>query len=162
MSGRALPSSTSPAPKPASARVGPGEVVGVTEAMIVDVVDTFYATIRQDTLLGPIFNREIAEADWPAHLAKLCDFWSSVLLMSGRFKGTPMTVHAAIAEISPAHFAHWLDLFRQTVEAQCPPAAAALFVAKSQVIAQSLQLGIAVSRGELPPASERLLGQASA
>lgn len=137
---------------------GPGAAAGVTEPMIRDVVHAFYAVVRKDPDLGPIFNRVIAEDEWPAHLAKLCDFWSSVLLMSGRFKGTPMAAHAAIADIAPSHFTRWLDIFRQTVEARCPPPAAALFVAKSRTIAQSLQLGIAVSRGELPPASERQRG----
>lgn len=140
----------------AATRVGPGVAAGVTEDMIHDVVHAFYAKVRKDPAIGPIFNRVIPEAEWPAHLAKLCDFWSSVLLMTGRFKGTPMQAHARIADLRPTHFARWLHLFRQTVEALCPAPAAALFVAKSEMIAQSLQLGIAVSRGEVPPASERL------
>ena len=130
-------------------RVGPGAAVGVTEPMIRKVVHTFYARIRKDPELGPIFEREIA-GEWDAHLAKLCDFWSSVLLMTGRFKGTPMVVHARLPEIGPGHFGRWLGLFRKTVEELCPPQAAALFVARSHMIAQSLQLGIAVSRGESP------------
>jgi hemoglobin len=137
-------------------RVGPGVAVGVTEAMIHQVVHGFYGKVRKDPALAPVFNRVIPEAAWPAHLAKMCDFWSSVLLMSGRFKGTPMEAHARIADIRPTHFARWLHLFRQTVEELCPPDAAALFVAKSEMIAKSLQLGIAVSRGELPNAAERL------
>lgn len=137
-------------------RVGPGVAVGVTEEMIHAVVHGFYENVRKDPAIGPIFNRGIAEADWPAHLAKMCDFWSSVLLMTGRFKGTPMAAHARITELRPTHFARWLHLFRQTVETLCPPEAAALFVVKSEMIAKSLQLGLAVSRGELPGASARL------
>jgi hemoglobin len=139
------------------ARVGPGVAAGVTEPMIHQLVHGFYAKIRKDPALGPVFNRVIGE-DWDAHLAKMCDFWSSVLLMSGRFKGSPMAAHARIPEIRPTHFARWLHVFRQTAEELCPPPAAALFIAKSEVIAQSLQLGIAASCGELPPvlaASER-------
>jgi len=131
-------------------RIGPGVAVGVTEPMIRDVVHAFYATVRVDPALGPIFNRVIGDG-WDDHLAKLCDFWSSVLLMTGRFKGAPMPAHVRIAEIRPAHFVRWLHLFRQTVKRVCPPEAAALFVAKSEMIAQSLQFGIAASRGELPP-----------
>ena len=139
-----------------AARVGPGVAAGVTEEMIHEVVHGFYAHVLEDPALAPIFNRVIAEEAWPGHLAKMCDFWSSVLLMSGRFKGTPMAAHARIADLGSSHFARWLHLFRQTVEALCPPSAAALFVAKSEMIAQSLQLGMAVSRGEIPPAIERL------
>lgn len=133
-------------------RVGPGVSAGVTEAMIHDVVHAFYAKVRTDPALGPIFNRVIGDG-WDAHLAKLCDFWSSVLLMTGRFKGAPMAAHTRVAGIRPTHFARWLHVFRQTAEQVCPPDAAALFVAKSEMIAQSLQLGIAASRGELPGGS---------
>lgn len=132
-------------------RVGPGVEAGVTEEMIGEVVETFYARVRQDQMLGPIFNAAVD--DWPEHLSKLKDFWSSVLLMTGRFKGHPMAVHAAIPDIGRAHFEHWLAMFAQTVDEVCPPSAAALFRAKSQMIAESLQLGIAASRGELPPLS---------
>lgn len=130
-----------------STRVGPGASVGVTEPMIHDLVHAFYGKIRTDPALGRIFNRVIGD-NWDAHLARMCDFWSSVLLMTGRFKGAPMIAHARIPEIRPTHFARWLHLFRQTAEQLCPPDAAALFVTKSEMIAQSLQLWIASSRAE--------------
>ncbi|MBW8814069.1 MAG: group III truncated hemoglobin [Caulobacterales bacterium] len=130
-------------------RIGPGVEVGVTEEMIRDLVHAFYGKVRGDPLLGPIFNGAVT--DWDEHLAKLCDFWSSVLLMTGRFKGAPMAAHAALPDIGPRHFGRWLELFEATAREVCPPQAAALFVAKAQMIGQSLQLGIAVSRGQLPP-----------
>ena len=129
-------------------RIAPGAAVGVDEQMIRALVHEFYARVRRDPALGRIFNREVE--DWDAHLAKLCDFWSSVTLMTGRFKGAPMAVHARLPDIRPTHFARWLHLFRQTAEEVCPREAAALFVAKAEIIGESLQLGIAHSRGELP------------
>lgn len=141
-------------------RIGPGEAVGITEDMIHAVVDGFYAEVRRDPAIGPIFNRVLSEEDWPPHLAKMCDFWSSVLLMTGRFKGAPMAAHAHIEELRATHFSRWLQLFRQAVNALCPPPAAALFVAKAELIAESLQLGVAVSRGEHPNASQRFRGAA--
>lgn len=137
--------------------LAPGTAAGVTEAMISDLVHAFYAKVRRDPVLGPIFDAAIGDG-WDAHLAKLCDFWSSVLLMTGRFKGAPMAVHAALPTIGAAHFATWLAMFEETADEICPPPAAALFVARSRMIAQSLQLGLAVSRGELPPLRERLQG----
>lgn len=128
-------------------RVGPGVAAGVTEEMIRDVVHAFYARVRRDSLLGPVFERVIGDG-WDEHLEKLCDFWSSVLLMTGRFKGAPMVAHARIAEIGPDHFMRWLALFRQTTAELCPPPAADLFALKAATIAKSLQLGIATSRGE--------------
>ena len=130
-------------------RVGPGAFVGVTEEMIHALVHGFYAKIRIDPALGPIFNRVIT--DWDPHLAKMCDFWSSVMLMSGRFHGAPMPAHIRIPDIRPTHFARWLHLFRETAHELCPPEAAQAFIARAEMIAQSLQLGIAASRGELPP-----------
>ena len=135
-----------PASPSARAHLAPGVAAGVTEPMIRELVDAFYAKVRRDPALGPIFNRQIG--DWDEHLAKLSDFWSSVMLMTGRFKGRPMAAHAALADITPAHFARWLALFAETAAETCPPAAAELFAARSRTIGQSLQMGIAVSRGE--------------
>jgi hemoglobin len=136
-------------PLPDRAHLAPGQAVGVTEDMIRDLVHAFYAKIRVDPALAPIFNRAIGD-DWDRHLAKMCDFWSSVLLMTGRFKGAPMATHARLAELRATHFARWLHLFSQTAVTVCPPEAAALFIAKSEIIAQSLQLGIDAARGVLP------------
>lgn len=138
---------------PQRPRVGPGVAAGVDEPMIRRLVHAFYAGVRRDPQIGPIFNREVD--DWDEHLARLCDFWSSVLLMTGRFKGQPMAVHARLPDIGPQHFSRWLELFHQTAEEICPPGAAALFRAKADQIGESLQLGIAFSRGEPPPVPRR-------
>lgn len=131
-------------------RLAPGYGVGITEEMIHELVHTFYGRVRVDPALGPIFNRVVQ--DWDVHLAKLCDFWSSVTLMTGRFKGAPMAVHSQLPDIRATHFARWLHLFRQTAGEVCPPDAAALFVSKSEMIGESLQLGISARRGVLPHA----------
>ena len=132
------------------AEIAPGASVGVTEAMISELVETFYAAVRADEVLGPIFNGRVA--DWSEHLSKLKDFWSSVTLMTGRFKGAPMAAHAAMSEIEHAHFDRWLLIWRRSVERSCPAEAAALFVQKAEMIAQSLKMGLSTHRGELPPA----------
>lgn len=124
--------------------------------MIRKVVHTFYGRVRSDELLAPIF--EAAVKDWDEHLAKLCDFWSSVLLMTGRYKGTPMVAHAALPNLSGRHFDQWLVLFRATTWDCCPPAAAALFVDRAERIAQSLELGTALHRGVSLKVGERLAG----
>ena len=129
-------------------RIGPGVAVGLTEEMIASQVHSFYGRVRQDPVLGPVFDEAIE--DWDEHLAKLCDFWSSVLLATGRFRGSPMAAHARRPAIQDEHFALWLDLFERTAREVCPPAVAELFVEKSRMIGRSLQLGLAVSRGEFP------------
>ena len=126
-------------------RLSPGEKVGVTEPMIRQVVHAFYGKVRSDPVLGPIFNGAID--DWDAHLAHLCDFWSAVLLGSGRFRGAPMEAHVRVAERSPMPFGRWLALFSQTAREHCPPDAAALFEVRAQAVARSLHLGIEAARG---------------
>ena len=130
-----------------------GEAPQISEPMIETLVHSFYARVRRDPELGPIFNSTID--DWDTHLAKLCAFWSSVTLMSGRYKGTPMQAHAALPGIGPAHFGRWLGLFEETAREVCPTEAAQAFIEKAHRIAASLQLGIGLARGELTPATGR-------
>ena len=111
------------------------------EAMLARVVDWFYAKVRADAALGPVFDGAIA--DWPAHLETLTAFWSSVMLTSGRYKGNPMAAHLQHrAAITPALFARWLALWRETTAEAVPPAAAAALQAKAARIADSLQLAL--------------------
>jgi hemoglobin len=134
----------------------PGLQIGIDEAMIRDLVYAFYNHVRSDEHLGPIFNAAVQ--DWDEHLAKLCDFWSSVVLMTGRYKGTPMVTHATLPAIDSTHFDLWLALFKATAHERCPPAAAVLFVDRAERIAQSLELGIALHRGQRLKLGERLTG----
>lgn len=83
-----------------------------TEEEITTLVHRFYGRVRQDALLGPIFEAHVS--DWPAHLAKLVDFWSGMLRGSGRFHGSPMRAHAALPDLEPTLFMQWLDLFHAT------------------------------------------------
>ena len=117
------------------------EKSGVNEDMIKKVVHAFYAKVPRDPFIGPIFGRAIGQ-DWDPHLVKMCDFWSSVMLMSGRYKGNPMIAHLRLKSVRPDHFERWLELFRQTASETCPPEAAVAFVMRADNIARSLQLGM--------------------
>ena len=114
----------------------------VTERAIEALVDAFYAKVRRDPALGPVFDRAIAEADWPVHLAKMYAFWSSVMLTSGRYKGNPMAAHLAVPGLAEPLFARWLALFGETAEALFVPELAGVFRAKAARIAESLRLGL--------------------
>jgi len=122
---------------------------GIDEAMIEKLVHAFYGKIRSDSILGPIFARVIV-GDWEPHLAKMCDFWSSVMLMSGRYKGNPMIAHMRLKMVRPEHFDRWLALFAETAGEVCPPNAAPAFVEKAQNIARSLQLGMFYRADKFP------------
>jgi hemoglobin len=113
----------------------------ISEEMIAALVHAFYGKVRADAALGPIFNTVIGE-NWDTHLARMCDFWSSVMRMTGRYKGQPMMAHMRLKMVKPEHFSRWLALFAETARQTCPPAIAERFCAKAAMIAQSLQLGM--------------------
>ena len=125
---------------------------GITEGMIERLVRAFYARIRGDALLGPIFEARIG--DWEPHLRQMFAFWSSVALMTGRYHGTPMARHIRLP-VEAAHFDRWLELFEQTAREICPPQAAAHFVERAQRIAASLELGVAGAHGVMLAKGER-------
>jgi hemoglobin len=125
---------------------------GIDEAMIDRLVRSFYARAQHDPLIGPVFARHVD--DWEDHYARLRDFWSSVALMSGRYHGQPMAKHLPLGIDTP-HFNRWLELFVETVREICPPPAAALFIDRAHRIADSLEMGIATTRGEIRPPPPR-------
>jgi hemoglobin len=123
--------------------------IAITEPALAGLVACFYGRVRQDPLIGPLFNDAID--DWPRHLAKLSDFWSSVMLTSGRYKGNPVVKHFAhSARITPAMFDRWLAIWRETTAERLPPEAAAQLQTKAERIAESLQLAIRFRPGERP------------
>lgn len=111
----------------------------ITEPGIVALVDRFYGKARRDPLIGPVFNAAVA--DWDEHLAKLHDFWSSVMLTTGRYKGNPMVVHMR-QPIEPGFFDRWQQLWRETADEVFAAPMAAQFVAKAERIGESLKLGL--------------------
>jgi hemoglobin len=86
-----------------------------TEEEISQLVHTFYAEVRTDEMLGPIFGTHVK--NWDKHLATMIDFWSSALRGTARFRGTPMPKHAALPGLSADLFRRWLTLFGRTTEA---------------------------------------------
>ena len=125
---------------------------GIDEAMIERLVRHFYAQVRADALLGPIFAARIT--DWEPHLQRMCAFWSSVALMSGRYSGQPMQLHGALS-IDAEHFDRWLALFDAAAREVCPAPAAEFFIVRARQIAASLELGIAIRQGVLLGSGER-------
>lgn len=84
------------------------------------LVNTFYAKIRKDDMLGHIFNSHIAEDEWPAHLEKLTDFWETNLFGIAKFRGSPTKKHLGVDKnlnygVEQTHFARWLQLWFETI-----------------------------------------------
>jgi hemoglobin len=121
---------------------------GIDEPMIERLVRTFYGRARLDPLIGPIFEGKVH--DWEGHLGRMCAFWSSVALMSGRYHGQPMVAHLPLPIDTP-HFDRWLEMFAEIARDVCPAPAAAHFLERAYRVAESLELGIAAQKGEIRP-----------
>ncbi|MBB4858602.1 hemoglobin [Novosphingobium chloroacetimidivorans] len=117
----------------------------LVESEIRPVVERFYDRIRGDEALGPVFGAAVH--DWDDHHARLADFWSSVMLTSGRYKGNPVALHLRHADaLTPAAFERWLTLWAATTQEMLPPPVARAMQAKAARIGESLQLAIRYRR----------------
>jgi hemoglobin len=119
----------------------PSEIGRLSEDAIRHLVDSFYIKVLTDAELGPIYERAIA-GDWGPHLATMHDFWSSVMLTSGRYKGYPVAVHLRAEGIKPRLFDRWLALFDETSREFFPDDGADAFRTKAVRIAESLKLAL--------------------
>ncbi len=113
-----------------------GSQESINETMIRHLVDTFYEDIRVDALLGPIFAHHVA--DWSLHLPKMYNFWSTVVLRTGRYSGRPLEAHERIAGLTQAHFTRWLELWNEVVRRIIPSAAQTPFIVAADRMALSM------------------------
>ncbi|RKF19437.1 group III truncated hemoglobin [Altericroceibacterium spongiae] len=121
------------------------ETLGLDEPFIDAMVERFYGMIREDGLLGPIFEARIA--DWPAHLAQMKRFWRSILHSSGEYSGAPMRKHIVIEGLEEAHFNRWLNLFYRNLRDLGLSGEGGRVVGdRARAIADSFLTGIAVQR----------------
>lgn len=112
-----------------------------------EVVDGFYGKVRQDELLGPIFDEKVGD-HWDVHLEKMYRFWQTVLLQEGQtYFGNPFMKHAPLPIFQP-HFERWLALWKQTLEAgfQGPKADEAL--ERAEKMAYVFRVKLDAIRGE--------------
>jgi hemoglobin len=104
---------------------------------IAELLSVFYGRIRKDPELGPIFN-DIVE-DWTEHLARLEDFWSSLMTASGRYKGNPLVMHKLHSDrISPPMFDRWLEIWTATTNEMLQPETAMIMQTKARRISARL------------------------
>lgn len=119
----------------------------LTEADLARLVDRFYENVRADPVLGPVFNPVVH--DWDAHKATLVDFWASVVLRAGRYRGNPMAMHRP-HPITAAHFGHWLWLWERTAIEVVGEDNARVMLEYARRIARSLMLGLGLQARHRP------------
>ena len=116
--------------------------VALLEEQIAALLELFYMRVRADPELGPVFGRAIGTEEWPAHIATIQDFWSAVMLKSGRYKGNPFQVHKEVEGISPELFGRWLALFDAACREVLPSDLAEAMHGRAAQIADSLKAGL--------------------
>lgn len=116
----------------------------VTEDAIRRLLERFYDRVRRDPQLGPVFARAVGTtaADWAPHLVRLADFWSSVMLRTGRYHGDPFSTHLRLPDLEPAMFDRWLALFDEACVELFAPDVADAFRERAARIARSLRMGL--------------------
>ena len=90
----------------------------ISEADIKTLIDSFYLKVREDDVLGYIFN-DIAHVNWEHHLPKMYAFWGFLLLGSDTYRGNPMEPHQRLHQkikLNKDHFNRWVKLFTETVD----------------------------------------------
>ena len=122
----------------------------ITEQQISELVERFYAKVRQHPRLSTLFAAGMS-LEWPEHLDRMKAFWRSMLMQTRDYGGRPVPAHMKMADLQPEDFALWLDLFRQTAREICPPSAAALYIDRAQTVARSLQMAVFLTGRIAPP-----------
>ena len=115
-----------------------------SEEEVTHLVHDFYDRVRQDAVLGPIFDAHVH--DWDTDLAKMVDFWSSALRGTARFRGTPMPKHVALPGLSAELFGRWLTLFGETTATLDNAAMRERARELAQRVAESLWYGYQMAR----------------
>ena len=110
------------------------------EAEVAELVTSFYAKVRDDAVLGPIFERHIA--DWNLRMPKMIAFWSAALCGSKNYRGNPMVVHRALPDLTHSMF----ERFHESASVLENRAMTERAGELSQRIAQSLWYGYQLQR----------------
>ncbi|AHD10669.1 group III truncated hemoglobin [Phaeobacter gallaeciensis] len=116
----------------------------ITAEQIAYVVDIFYARVRADAVLGPVFSAHVT--DWPEHEALITRFWRNAILREKCYSGNPMRVHVSRPDVKPEHFAIWLGVFHEVLQAELPERTALQWGALADRIGEGFRTGIVAMR----------------
>ena len=112
---------------------------------ISNLLRRFYADVRQDPLIGPIFNSQIK--DWKHHLEVIGSFWET-LLGGSRSYARPMPMKHLPLQLTQEHFERWLFLWQANCRAQLPADVAREMIDLAHHIAGRLRLILGVQSNE--------------
>lgn len=107
---------------------------------LTELVHRFYADVRADALLGPVFEEALRDR-WEPHLGRMVDFWSTVVLGKKSFSGNVFAKHMALQGVTPAHFAAWVRLWGEHTDRLFEPDVARELQTVAHGIARNLFQG---------------------
>nr|WP_319247410.1 group III truncated hemoglobin [uncultured Celeribacter sp.] len=113
----------------------------ITPEEVERVLKRFYAGVRQHPELALVFGAHVD--DWPAHEEKIGRFWRNAILHERQYDGFPQRVHLMAPEVKEHHFALWLGLFDETLNAELDAETAAKWSAVAHRIGRAFRMGIA-------------------
>jgi hemoglobin len=97
----------------------------------------FYADVRQDPLIGPVFNAQID--DWKRHLEVLASFWETVIGGPSTYAGRMPMKHLSL-RLREEDFERWLFLWQANCRAQLPSDVAKEMIDLADHIARRLRI----------------------
>ncbi|TXE85884.1 group III truncated hemoglobin [Campylobacter volucris] len=106
------------------------------------LMDIFYAKVRKDGNLGPIFNRAIGNDDesWIKHREKIASFWKGMFLGEGGYNGSPLKAHHDLPPFPREFFDIWLGLFDESLAEIFTDEPRSMMLERAQMIAQRFQM----------------------
>mgnify|MGYP000951167086 CR=1 FL=1 len=82
------------------------------------LVESFYTRVKKDDLIGPIF-QNTENFSWETHIPIMIDFWETILLGAGSYRGNTISKHIELNRRHPLtndHFDRWKSLFYETLD----------------------------------------------
>ncbi|MBW4891932.1 group III truncated hemoglobin [Mucilaginibacter sp. HMF5004] len=119
-----------------------------TRAHIENLFTQFYQQAFADPVIGYIFT-DVTHLDLIKHMPVIANFWEDMLLTSHNYFGNPMKVHQQIDQLSrltPEHFARWLQLWEQTIDANFKGETADMAKQRAHGIAKIMMAKIEMAR----------------
>jgi hemoglobin len=108
------------------------------------LVNSFYDKVKQDELIGPVFN-DTAKVNWDEHLPKLYNFWEDLLLGTNNYPGRPFPPHVHL-NLKMEHFERWLTLFFKTIDENFTGLKAEEAKARALRIAKNFSVNLGLSK----------------
>jgi hemoglobin len=104
----------------------------------------FYADVRQDPLISPIFNAQIK--DWKHHLEVIASFWETIIGGPSTY-ARPMPMKHLTLRLREEDFERWLFLWQANCRAQLSSDVAKEMIDLANHIAHRLRtiLGIPIN-----------------